>query len=109
MELSFANPELREICEKREAAVAAIGPAAALELAQRLADIIEFDSVADFAVLFPGDVLDRSIEERSLRLNAGVELVFRSGHVQTPTTSTKAVDWGKVTRIRIVAIESTDE
>lgn len=109
MELSFANLELREICEKREAAVSAIGQTAALELAQRLADFVEFDNVADFSVLFPGDVLDRSADERSLRLNAGFEVVFRSGHVKTPTTSTKAVDWAKVTRIRIVAIESANE
>jgi len=109
LELSFSNAGLRDICEKREVAVASMGLSAALELEDRLADIDASDTVVDFALLFPDDVIDQSPEKRFLRLKSGHQLVFRSGHVKTPTTSTGATDWGKVSRMRIVAIEVADE
>ena len=106
VEFSFSTTLLREICEKRRAAVDALGTSAALELEQRLADIEAVDTVADLSALFPDDVVALSPVERALRLNAGYKLVFRSGHVKTPTTSTGVTDWEKVTRIRIVALEA---
>ena len=109
LELSFSTTELRDICEKRRAAVNALGTSAALELEQRLADIEALDNVADLASLFPDDISDHSPIERSLRLTTGHRLLFRSGHVKTPLTSTGATDWKKVTRMRIVAIEADDE
>lgn len=109
MELSFATTELREICEKRDAAVAALGTAAALELEQRLADIEALETAADLGALFPADVLERSQTERALRLRAGYKIAFRSGHVHTPFTPMGDTDWRKVTRMRILAIEADDE
>ena len=75
----------------------------------RLADIEALDTSAEFATLFPDDVLDRSPHERSLRLLTGHKIVFRSGHVNTPTTRTGATNWTEVTRMRIVALEASDE
>ena len=109
MELSFSTTELREICEKRGAAIAALGPAAALELEQRLADIEFLETVADLAALFPDNVIERSSNDWALRLNTGYSVVFRSGHVTTPLTSSGGTDWVKVTRMRILAIEADDE
>lgn len=109
MELSFSTTELREICEKRGAAIAALGTAVALELDQRLADIEASDTVADLEALFPAEVRERSPSERVLRLRTGYRVVFRSGHVKTPLTSTGATDWERVTRMRILAIEADDE
>lgn len=100
--------ELREICEKRSAAVNALGSSAALELEQRLADVEASDTVADLIALFPDDVVEQSASARALRLKAGYRLVFRSGHVTTPITSTGSTDWGEVSRMRIVAIEADD-
>jgi hypothetical protein len=105
LELSFSTTELRDICEKRMAAMDALGTAAALELEKRLADIEALETVADLASLFPDATVDRSPVERSLRLTTGQELVFRSGHATTPTTPTGATDWAKVNRMRIMAIE----
>lgn len=109
MELSFSTTELREICEKRGTAIASLGPATALELEQRLADIEALDTVADLAALFPDNVVERSSSERALRLSTGHSLVFRCGHVKAPLTLAGATDWEKVTRMRILAIETDDE
>jgi hypothetical protein len=106
VELSFSTPQLREICERREAAIAALGESVALELEERLADIDALDTVADLSSMFPGDVIDRTPEERSITLKAGAHLVFRAGHVRTPVDSASATDWSKVSRIRVVGIES---
>ena len=106
MELSFSNSALRDICEKREAAVAAIGESAALELEERLADIDAMDTVDDLALMYPGEIIDRTPDERALRLKSGYDLVFRAGHAKRPVTQEGATDWSEVSRIRVVAIES---
>jgi hypothetical protein len=106
LELSFSTTELREICEKRAVAVAALGLAAALELEQRLADIEASDTAAELSALFPDDISNRTPVERGLRIKAGYWLVFCSGHVRTPTTSAGATDWDGVTRMRVVALEA---
>jgi hypothetical protein len=109
LELSFSTLELRDICERREVAVATLGIPAALELEQRLADIEACNTVADLMSLFPDDIIDRSPDERSFLLTTGHAVVFRSGHVKTPTTSAGATDWERVTRIRIIALEIGDD
>ena len=98
--------ELREICERRGAAIQALGSAVAIELAQRIADIVELKSVAELAALLPDDLADRSPSEKVLRLESPTSLVFCSGHVKTPLKSDGEIDWNKVSRIRITAIEA---
>jgi Ran GTPase-activating protein (RanGAP) involved in mRNA processing and transport len=82
-----------------------IGAEAARELAQRLADVSAFATVAELADLFGTRIIERSPSERALRLQTGHDLVFCSGHVQVPTKADGATDWDKVSRILIVALE----
>jgi hypothetical protein len=98
VEFTFATTELRGICENRRRAAAAIGVQAAHELA----------TVADLASLFAGNIIERSPLERSIRLKTGYDLVFRAGHVKVPQTSSGALDWAKVSRIKFIALEATD-
>jgi hypothetical protein len=105
VELAFATVELRSICESRRRATTVIGAEAARELAQRLADVSAFATVAEFTDLFGNEITERSPSERALRLQTGHDLVFCSGHVQVPTQADGATDWAKVSRIRIVALE----
>jgi len=109
LELSFGTTQLRDVCERRGVAAAALGMSAALELEQRLADIDALQTVTELASLFPDKITDRSEHEQSLRLQSGHELVFHSGHRKTPFTTDGATDWAKVTRVRIVAIEEAHE
>ena len=83
-----------------------MGAEAARELAQRLADLVALDTVADLADLFPEDIIDRSPTERALRLRVGHDLIFCAGHVQVPTTEGGGTDWTRVSRIRIIALEA---
>jgi hypothetical protein len=108
LELSFSTIELREIFEKRATAVEAIGIEAALELEQRLADIEALENVSDFTALFSDNTISRSPHEQSFQLKTGHEVIFRSGHVNTPATTSGAIDWTKVTRMRIVSLEVSD-
>lgn len=109
MHLSFQTEEIRDICEKRAAAAAALGLAISLELAQRLADIDAVDTVADLMLLFSEIAFEREDDTCGLRLSNGLVLSFRSGHVKTPLGSTGKPDWAKVTRVRIMEFEAAGE
>lgn len=106
VELAFATVELRSTCENRRRATIVLGPEAARELTQRLADLAAFATVAELADLFPNEITDRSPTERALCLQAGHDLVFCAGHVEVPMNDEGGTDWTKVSRIRIVALEA---
>ena len=106
VELAFASLELRSICESRRRATHVLGAEAARELAQRLADISAFATAAEFADFFSDDIVDRSPQERALRLQAGRDLVFCAGHVEVPMAEDGPTDWTKVSRLRITALEA---
>ena len=106
VELTFASTELRGICESRRRAISAVGVHAARELEQKLADLAALPTVADLAELLSDSIIERSPAEKAIRLKAGYHLVFCAGHVKVPLTSFGATDWAKVSRIRIIALES---
>jgi hypothetical protein len=108
VELVFATAELRSICENRRRAATVMGDEAARELSQRLADLAALATVADLADLFPADIIERSPMERALRLQARHDLIFCAGHVQVPTTEGGGTDWTRVSRVRIIALETRD-
>jgi hypothetical protein len=99
LELTFLTAELRDVCEKREVAMARIGYAAARELAERLADIQAVDNVAELSQLLGDTVEDRTALKKAVRLAAGFEVMFESGHTHSNP------DWASTSRIKIVAIE----
>lgn len=106
LELSFATSRIRDLCERREEAVSAMGLDAALELEQRLADIEAVDNAADLIALLSNEMAERSSYIWSLRLSSGHTLVLVSGHAKRRhVTSGGATDWGRVTRMRIEEIE----
>lgn len=105
MELSFATPRIRDLCERREEAIAALGLDVALELGQRLADFEALDNAADLIALFVDAITERSPEVQLLHLSTGHTLVLVSGHAKPRVTSGGTTDWAKVTRMRIVEIE----
>lgn len=105
MDLSFDIEEIRDACETRSKALAMLGVAAGVGLHTRLADIEAAESVAELLVLHPSLVVDRSPHERAILFAEGHYLVFRSGHVKTPTTTAGATNWAKVTKIYLLAIE----
>jgi hypothetical protein len=109
VELAFASIALRDVCESRQRATTTLGtPDAARELEGRLADLRAAANVTDFNDLFPGDIVNRSPTERAVRLTTGHDIVFAPGHVVAPFDADQGIDWTKVTRIRILALEARD-
>jgi hypothetical protein len=106
VELSFQTLELREICEKRETAVASLGSRLAQELERCLADLEAVGTVAEFAQLYPDLLSERSTTARLVRIGKEAVLVFRSGHITMPTNSEGHADWARVRRIKIIALET---
>jgi len=106
LELTFHTAKLREVCEKRAAATAELGYAAARELSDRLADMEALDTVAELSRMFGKAILARSETEKALRLNSGFDVVFVSGHPLRPIT--EPTDWETITRMKIIAIEPVD-
>ncbi|WP_157450360.1 hypothetical protein [Bradyrhizobium sp. ARR65] len=108
MIFNFPTEELRAICAERGVATAKLGAAAALELAQILADIEACDTAAEFCELYPSKVLDISNTEKCVQLSTGHRLNFRSGHPNYPNPPAEVTDWNNTTRLRIVSIEASD-
>lgn len=109
LDFAFLTVQIREICEKRARAVAAIGEQAALELERRLADIEACSDVAELEALCGDDLQVVASHRRALHLADGIRMMFTSGHTKPRLTRTGATDWGKVTRLRIDAIGKADE
>jgi hypothetical protein len=77
----------------------------ALELEQRLADIDANETVADLMSLFPAEIVEHSTTELVWVLQTG-KLRFCSAHLRTPANASGGADWGKVTKIKILAVEA---
>jgi len=106
VELSFETEELRDVCERRTAAISLFGNQAARDFERCLADISAVASVAEFDALFPGSIDENFTSEvRVIEFAKGHKIAFRPGHVKVPMLN-GSVDWEKVTRIRILAVET---
>lgn len=107
LEFTFATVGLRGLCEGRRKALATMGVAAALSLSQRLADMAACDNVAEFVELFSEDVTAADTETYALRLDDGWTVTFKAAHLKLPTTQASELDWSRVRRIMILAVEQT--
>lgn len=104
MELSFETAEVREICEVREVAMTVLGDAAAKALAARLSDVEASRTFSDLQLLLDEQLELHADGTYTLRLSTGSLITGRAGGATVPKTSTGAVDWENVTRMRIVSI-----
>ena len=99
---------LRGLCEERRKALATMGVAAALSLSQRLADMAACDNVAEFVELFSEDVSASGADTYALRLDDGWTVNFKAAHLKLPTTQANELDWSRVRRIMILAVEQSN-
>ena len=105
VEPSFETAEIREICEVREAAVRALGDAAARDLAARISEAEASSTFSDFQLLLSEQLELHADGTFTLTLSTGWRVFGRVGGVTIPKTPAGAVDWGSITRMRIVSIE----
>jgi hypothetical protein len=95
---------LRTICEKEAQAKHELGDAVAEFLKHRLSDLVAAKSVRDLVAGRPriGDWQDHMVVD----LGDSHRLVFKANHTNNPVTSSDDLDWGRITRVKILRIES---
>jgi len=105
LELSFANRGLRQLCESSLQANRKLGVDIANELRRTVADLRASTSVRDLLVGAP-----RETQEDKIALDVGTsfQITFCANHNTVPKLESGAIDWSKVSRVKILGIESKD-
>lgn len=103
LELAFTTKELRAICEIAARAAETYAPPVAEALRHRLADLSAAPTVSDVIAGRPQVRSDPDC--MSVEFSENHRLVFRANHQKKPTRLDGAVDWAKVSRIKILCIE----
>lgn len=104
MELAFESKSLRVICESEAQAKLELGASVAEILKHRLADLRAATSSKDLVAGNPRVTADG--QHMIIDVGDAHRIVFKANHVNCPTTNTKEVDWARVSRIKILRIES---
>lgn len=104
MELAFDSKSIRTICESEAQAKFELGASVAEVLKHRLADMRAARSPMDLVIGRPricADGLHMVID-----LCDNHRIVFKANHPNNPKTATDELDWSKVSRIKILRIET---
>ena len=109
MELAFESESLRTLCESETDAKRELGPAVAEILRHRLADLRAAASVNDLLAGRPRFTDDADQEYIIVDLYDGYRLVLAANHPKNPLTETGRLDWTRVSRIKVLWIESDDD
>lgn len=105
MELAFETRNLRAVCENEQAAIEAWGKPSADALKRRLSDLRAASAMSDIIVGRPRPMAG-SDHNVVLDLCKSMQLVFCANHVKIPLDGNGKVDWMRVSRIRILRIET---
>jgi hypothetical protein len=105
LEISFETKALRTLCEDEEAAIEALGVNLSNRLRSRLADIDSAENFHEIPAGFPR--IKKIEEEDTLLIDIGEEksIYLLPNHTSVPVTGAGVVDWNRVTRVKIMAIE----
>jgi hypothetical protein len=104
MELAFETRFLRELCERTDTAEAELGTYAADLLRRRLADLRAASCLIDLPL---STRLHADVEENYmlvLPVTEGLRLRFTANHVKNPRLPNGEIDWGRVSRIKLVCV-----
>jgi hypothetical protein len=103
LELAFATKPLRELCESEVKAKQKLGAKIAAVLKHRLADLRAADSIEDLPIGKPRKVSGAYALESS----DCIQVTFLPNQAHIQLLKSGAIDWSKVTRIKITGIETT--
>jgi hypothetical protein len=105
LELSFEEKALRTICESEIEAKSALGSLVAEALKHRLADLRAATGINDLLV---GNPRKGSISGvMLLDLAENHQLLFGAGHADPPVTDDGEIDWSRVSRVKLLRIQTT--
>ena len=104
MEISFASPKLKALCEKHAEMQKALGGACARKLRSRLADLTAARNVGELTAGRPHPLKGNRAGQFALDLEGGRRLVFEPADDPLPRHEDGAIDWSTVTKVQIVFI-----
>lgn len=102
MVVAFDNREIRMVCENEDIAKENLG---STKLQDRLADIFAATTVRDLLVGNPKETEFESLPAYKVDIEEGLTLFFSPNHVKAPCLEDGQVDWDKVNRVKIIAIQ----
>lgn len=108
LELAFANKSLRQLCESEAKATRDLGGRVAQKLRRRLADLCAATSVKDLVAGRPRELEGVPHRNLAVDLCEGSRIVFCANHNTIPGLPSGKVDWSRVSRVKILRIESVD-
>jgi hypothetical protein len=108
MILAFETEELRTVCEDPDVAATLLSAAIASQLRGRLADLRAGTSISDLLVGNPRLGGTRS-ENLTIDLAPEVHMVWTANHVNTKTRVDGHIDWSRVSRVRLLKIEVSND
>jgi hypothetical protein len=106
LELAFDNKLLRQICESEAKARSELGASVAGRLKRRLADLRAAASVDELVAGRPRELEGADGRSIVVDLDDNDRIVFSANHSTVPVLESSAVDWSKVSRVKILRIES---
>lgn len=105
MQLAYQDEQLRFLCLNQSAAEEHMGILPAERLRKRLADLAATQVVSIlFGITGNLRINPNVASEIVVDLCDGWQLFFQSGHVNTRTLETGAVDWAHIRRIKILRL-----
>lgn len=109
MEIAFQSRLLRDCCESEDMLEARFGEEAAAAIIRRLADLRAATTIADLAVGNPCELDAGTNPTLCIDLADGYRVLLRANHLNLPRTSTGALSWPEITRLKVISIEKPDD
>jgi toxin HigB-1 len=104
LQVAFASPWLRTICESERFAKEELGEAVTEVLKHRLADMAAATSVVDLVAGRPRVLAGTALDQMAVELYESFVITFSANHTNSPKTETGDLDWKRVSRIKILRI-----
>jgi len=104
LELAFHTKSIRSICESGDQAKRELGAEVSKALKHRLGDMRAATSPKDLVAGRPRIGADG--QHMVIDLCDGHRIVFKANHPNYPKRDTDELDWARVSRIKIMRIES---
>jgi proteic killer suppression protein len=104
MEIEFASPSLKKLCEQSRLMNRKLGTVCARRLRTRLGDLLAATTLAEVTAGRPHPLKGEWEGRFALNLHGGIRLVFESIDMPVPVNEDGSIAWERVTKIRIVFV-----
>ena len=107
MDLVFATKTIRHLCESQSKARRFFGKRVADKLRSRLSDLEAALNINDMSVWCLSEPPTEPNGQLSLEIEDGFALVIAAAETPTSNVEGVAIDWTRVTRVKVVKIEKS--